>query len=228
MIEVPSPAAPDLPSAQRSRQYWIIWFASWLLRLLVATLRVELETPELLPAADSQEQTIVVFWHNRLLLVPHVWQRFLGRGRPQGKAMTSTSGDGELIAQFLLRFNIGPVRGSATRRGAGALRELAGWLRRGHYVGVTPDGSRGPIYVVKPGVVKLAQLSGAPLLPLGLDYSRAWRLKSWDRFFIPKPFSKVTIRLGPPHYVPRTANDEEFEAERRRCEEMMLAVVRER
>jgi lysophospholipid acyltransferase (LPLAT)-like uncharacterized protein len=217
----------ELLSAGR-REFWIIWGASWLLRLLLATLRFEVEDPELLRAGNARKTAIFVFWHNRLLLVPHVWHRFLAQGRPQGMAMTSTSGDGELIAQFLSRFNIGPVRGSATRRGTAALRELIGWLRRGHDVCITPDGSRGPVYEVKPGVVLLAQLSGVPILAIGIDYSRAWRLKSWDRFFIPKPFSKVTVRLGPLHQVERTANAEAFEAERRRCEEMMLAVVRER
>ncbi len=219
---------PEAHSSSGRREFWIIWAASWLLRLLVATLRFEIEFPELLEAAQAREKAVFVFWHNRLLLVPFIYHRFLAGNRPQGMAMTSTSGDGELIAQFLLRFNVGPVRGSATKRGTAALRELIGWLKRGHDVCITPDGSRGPIYEIKPGVVVLAQLSGVPMLSIGIDYSRSWRLKSWDRFFIPKPFSKVTVRMSPMHPVPRTNTPEEFEAVRRGCEEMMLAVVRER
>ena len=141
--------------------------------------------------------------------------------------MTSTSKDGELIAQFLDRFGVGAVRGSATRRGSAALREMAGWLRRGHDVGLTPDGSRGPCYEIKPGLVLLAQLSGCPVLPISFHYSSAWRLRTWDRFYIPKPFSTVTFRVGEPFHVPRTDGAEAFEAERRRCEEIMLAQMRD-
>ena len=227
-IAAKEPRPPAKAPRSGRREYWLIWCASWLLRILTATLRFEVESPELLEAGNARRTAIFVFWHNRLLLVPHVWHRFLAEGRPQGMAMTSTSGDGELIAQFLMRFNVGPVRGSATRRGTAALRELMGWLKRGHDVCITPDGSRGPIYEIKPGVVLLAQLSGVPILPLGMDYSRAWRLKSWDGFFIPKPFSKVTFRCGALHQVPRTSNPEDFQAELMRCEEAMMAVVRER
>jgi lysophospholipid acyltransferase (LPLAT)-like uncharacterized protein len=223
----PAGNAPPPRNAGR-REFWLIWLASWLLRMLTATLRFEVEGPELLQAANARQTAIFVFWHNRLLLVPQIWHRYLAAGRLEGKAMTSTSGDGELIAQFLRRFHVGPVRGSATRRGTAALRELLGWLKRGHDVCITPDGSRGPIYELKPGVVTLAQLSGVPLLAIGIDYSRAWRLKGWDRFFIPQPFSKVTVRLGPLHPVQRTTNAEEFEVERLRCQDMMMSVVRER
>ena len=224
-----SEVAPTQPPAIGGRrEFWIIWFAAWLLRLLIATLRFELETPELLPALNARQTAILVIWHNRLLLMPHVWHCYMAQGRPQCKAMTSTSRDGELIAQFLLRFDVGPVRGSATRRGMGALRELLGWLKRGHDICITPDGSRGPIYELKPGVVTLAQLSGAPLLPIAINYSRAWRLNSWDRFLIPKPFSRVNVRFGPLHAVERTQNDADFEAERRRCEEILLEMAGER
>ena len=91
-----------------------------------------------------------------------------------------------------------------------------------------PDGSRGPCYEIKPGLVLLAQLSGRAILPLSFEYSSAWRLKSWDRFFIPKPFSTVRFSAGPPHVVRRTATPAEFEDERLRCQQMMLAQIRER
>ena len=74
------------------------------------------------------------------------------------------------MALLLERFNIRAVRGSAKRRGAGAVRELAGWLRRGHDIGITPDGSRGPCYEIKPGLVLLAQLSGCAILPMSFEF----------------------------------------------------------
>ena len=94
----------------------------------------------------------------------------------------------KLIAQFLDRFGIGPVRGSATRRGAASVRELAGWLTRGYDVAITPDYSHGLVYGMKPRLVFLAQLTGRPVLPLSFEFSRAWRLRGWDRFFVPRPF----------------------------------------
>ena len=221
-----APVEPD-DAPPRRREWWLGLLGSWLLRLLALTLRVEVEDPAALRARVEGGPFILLFWHNRLLLVPVVWNRYFARRRPKGMALTSTSRDGGLIAEFLNRFGIGPVRGSATRRGSAAVRELAGWLRRGHDVAITPDGSRGPCYEIKPGLVLLAQLTGRPLLPISFEYASAWRLRSWDRFFIPKPFSRVTFRVGELHPVQRMADAAGFEAERRRCEEILLGLVRE-
>ncbi len=211
------------------RAYWITLAGSFVLRLLVLTLRFRVEDPAKLRAVRTGDPYIFVFWHNRLLLVPIAWNRFFARHRrAQGMALTSTSKDGELIAQFLQRFRVGPVRGSATRRGSVALRELVRLMRRGHDAGITPDGSRGPLYEIKGGLVLLAQLAGRPVLPISFEYSSAWRLKGWDRFFIPKPFSKVTLIVGDLHTVKRTSSEEEFESERLRCQDAMMAIVRER
>ena len=220
-----APAEADAPL--RRREWWLGLLGSWLLRLLALTLRIEVEDPAALRARIGGGPFILLFWHNRLLLVPVVWNRYFARQRPKGMALTSTSRDGGLIAEFLDRFGIGPVRGSATRRGSAAVRELAGWLRRGHDIAITPDGSRGPCYEMKPGPVRLAQLTGRPLLPISFEYANAWRLKSWDRFFIPKPFSRVTFRVGELHFIERTADADEFEGERRQCEELLLDLVRE-
>ncbi len=225
---MPVPPAIAAATWPQRQAFWLVLVGSWCLRVLVWTLRIRLEDPQRLRVRDEGGPHIFVFWHNRLLLVPTIWQRFLQRGRPRGVAMTSASHDGDLIAHFLARYGIGTVRGSATRHGSAALRELAGWLRRGHDVGLTPDGSRGPRYEIKPGLVLLAQLSGRALLPMNLEYSSAWRTKSWDGFFIPKPFSRVTFIIGEPVVVRRSADPEEFETERRRCEQIMLAQVRER
>ena len=217
-----------MPPATARREYWISHLGALVVRLLVLTLRIRVEDPDLLRAQVAGEPFIVVFWHNRLLLVPTAWNRFFARHRRrQGMALSSTSRDGELIAQFIARFGIGPVRGSATRRGSTALRELAALLRDGHDVAITPDGSRGPCYEIKPGLVLLAQLTGRSVLPISFEYGRAWRLRTWDRFVIPKPFSTVIFRVGKPVTVPRTASPEEFEAERQRCQSAMRALLLE-
>lgn len=217
------------PPVATRRQRFLGFVGSWVLWALGVTLRLRVEDPARLRERAAGEPFILVFWHNRTLLIPVVWHRLLARHRPkQGMALTSTSRDGEMIAQLIDRFGIGPVRGSSTRRGAASVRELAGYLKRGHDVAITPDGSRGPVYEIKPGLVLLAQLTGKPVLPISFEYERAWRLRSWDRFFIPKPFSRVTLVLGDLHRVERTDSPEAFEEERQRCEAAMLAVVRER
>ena len=228
----PVPVHPHLDTAAPvagPREVWAGLIGSWVLRLLALTLRIRVEDPAALRENVTDEPFIIVFWHNRILLVPVIWNRFIGRGRAlRGMALTSPSRDGELIAQLISRFGVGPVRGSASRRGSTALRELARLLKRGHDVGITPDGSRGPLYEIKPGLVLLAQLTGRPMLPVSFEFSRAWRLKSWDRFFIPKPFSTVTFRVGKAHTVPRTTTEEDFERERQHCEAAMMALVGER
>ncbi len=218
--------APVVPAPRWNR--WLVVVGIWFYRALFWSLRIRVENPDRLRQLATREPHIFIFWHNRLLLFPALWHDFLLGGRQTGAAMISTSRDGELITRFLDRFGLTAVRGSTNRRGSGALRELVGWLKRGYDVGITPDGSRGPCYEIKPGLVLLAQLSGRPLQPISLEYSSAWRTKSWDRFFVPKPFSRVTFILGEPLAVRRTANPEEFEAERQRCEQSLLAMVRQR
>ena len=222
--ENPGPAAP----APGAREVWIGRVGSVLLRLLAMTLRIRVEDPEHLRNCLADRPLIFVFWHNRLLLIPVVWNRFLGRNRPRGAGMISLSRDGESIARILNYFGLDAIRGSANRKGSSALRECARLLKAGRDVGITPDGSRGPLYVIKPGLVLLAQLTGNAILPISFEYSRAWRLGSWDRFFIPKPFSTVIFRAGTPCKVARTTDEAAFEQERLRCERAMMEIVGKR
>ena len=95
-------------------------------------------------------------------------------------------------------------------------------------VGFTPDGPRGPRYHLNPGVIKLAQKTGIPVIPANVEYSRFWRLKSWDGFMIPKPFSRVEITIGKPVEIQQTATDEEFEQERLGLEQTLSAMMQAR
>lgn len=206
--------------------------ASWLLRALNLTLRwqVDAATAARIRALQTSGTPpfILALWHNRLLVLPFAWEKYMRRIRPRAFVLTSLSGDGEWLARLAARFGFDAVRGSARRRGPEAVRELAGRLRAGHDVAVTPDGSRGPVYALKGGVVLLAQLSGAPVVPVSVEFSRAWRLRSWDRFFIPKPFARVTLRVGEPFTVPPTTTTEaEFERERERTEAALWGLVGE-
>ena len=194
---------------------------AFLLKLLMATLRFRIDDRAGVAGRGDVPPVIWAFWHNRIVVAPHMFARYF---RPRrGAALTSASKDGEILAAFISRFGILPVRGSSSRRGAAALLEMAGLIERGYDIGITPDGPRGPRYSLNPGVVKLAQATGAAIVPLGVEYSRCIRLKSWDAFMIPLPFCRVNITLGEPVRVAKTTTEEEFESERARIEKILRA-----
>jgi hypothetical protein len=114
-------------------------------------------------------------------------------GRP-AYALVSASQDGAWLTAFFSLAGLRTVRGSSSRLGREAASALVETLRAGHDVGITPDGPRGPCYELKPGGVIVARRTRAPVLLVGGEFSSAWRLKSWDRFYIPKPFSRVRMR----------------------------------
>jgi hypothetical protein len=126
-----------------------------------------------------------------------------------GAVLTSASRDGAIIAAAMKCFRLDSVRGSTSRRGATALLQLTGTLEAGEDVAVTPDGPRGPCYKLGSGVVFLARQTGAGILPIHVEYSRALRLKSWDRFMIPLPFAKVRVVFDNLIFVPPDAHMEE-------------------
>jgi len=169
---------------------------------------------------------IAALWHNRLLLISFVLKKFFPQ-RP-GAGLISASRDGDLIADATQRFGFDVVRGSSSRMGATALRELSEVLASGRDVLITPDGPRGPAYELGPGIIFLAQKTRAPVVPVNMEYSSCWRVKSWDRFIIPKPFSKVRVIIGPPQQIGPTSTDDEFERERLRLQNVMMSVVERR
>ncbi len=149
------------------------------------------------------------FWHNQIFYATWFWRR---RGIV---VMTSRSFDGEYIARFIQRFGYGASRGSSTRGGTRALISQIRALRDGFDAAFTIDGPKGPIYEAKPGPVLLARKTGHAIVPLHHAGSSYWELKSWDRFRIPKPFSRCLIVVAEPIYVAADASDEEVEAARR-------------
>lgn len=194
-----------------------------LVRAVIATLRFRVTDHAGVLAAPTQPPVIWVFWHNRLFVMAHFFNRYLP-GRP-GAALTSASKDGEILAAFLKRFGIRPIRGSSSRRGAAALLEMKRTLAEGRDIGITPDGPRGPRYRFSPGAVALAQQTGAALVPAHVAYSSCWQLASWDGFMIPKPFSRVHIIVDPMRRLVPDCDDAGFEAERQRLEEVLRSGI---
>lgn len=143
------------------------------------------------------QPVIFALWHGRLLALAY---RFRGNGFVP---MISRSSDGEYIARVVERWGYVPVRGSASRGGREALREMVRHARNGSSIVLTPDGPRGPFQELKQGVLTAAQLTGCPIIPAAAAASRGWFFGNWDRFLVPRPFSDVFLVFGPPVHVPR-------------------------
>jgi len=202
---------------------WLIAFGFRLLQLWGRTLRYEIEDRAGIVGRPVTENHIGALWHNRLLVFPLILRRFFPQRH--GAALISASRDGDLLADAVRRFGYDVVRGSSSRLGASAFLQLTQVLAAGRDVVITPDGPRGPAYELGPGIIFLAQKSGAAVLPINLEYSRCWRLGSWDRFIVPRPFAKVRVLINRPHRVGLTATPEEFEAERLALQNAMMALV---
>lgn len=141
---------------------------------------------------DAGAPTIFAFWHGQMLPL-------LYRHRGDGVALLiSSHGDGEIIARVAHTFGFRTIRGSTSRGATGALRTIVRTLRQGIEVGVTPDGPRGPAGEFAPGAVIVAHQAETPIVLMAVSADRAWRLGSWDRFMIPKPFARVTIAYDEP------------------------------
>lgn len=202
---------------------WLVAFGFRLLQLWGHTLRYEIDDGVGVVGSAVTENYIAALWHNRLLIFPLILRRFFPQRH--GAALISASRDGDLLADAVYRFGYDAVRGSSSRLGASAILQLTQVLASGGDVVITPDGPRGPAYELGPGIIFLAQKSGAAVVPVNLEYSRCWRLGSWDRFIVPQPFAKVRVIIGAPHRVRSTSTPEEFETERSRLQNAMMALV---
>ena len=202
---------------------WLIAFGFWLLQIWARTLRYEVDDRAGVVGKPVTENYIGALWHNRLLIFPLVLRRFLPNRH--GAALISASRDGDLLADAIHRFGYDVVRGSSSRLGASAILQLTEALAAGRDVVITPDGPRGPAYELGPGIIFLAQKSGAAVLPMNLEFSHCWRLGSWDRFIVPRPFSKVRVLIGQLYRVGATNTPDEFEAERLSLQNAMMSLV---
>ncbi|MDF1502643.1 lysophospholipid acyltransferase family protein, partial [Roseisolibacter sp. H3M3-2] len=186
------------PAPVPARVRWAVAAGSRVLRLLARTWRVREVGREGWRArrASGEGGVVVALWHGQMLpLVAH--------HRDEGVAvLISEHRDGEIIARVVRAFGYETVRGSTSRGGGRALLELVGVLRRGREVCVTPDGPRGPRHTFAPGALVDAQRAGVPQRDVAAHVDRAWRLGSWDRFEIPKPFARITVAYSDPTPVP--------------------------
>ena len=190
-----------------------------------SSLRWRIEDPNRLLMDRHSKPAIFVMWHNRLFLIPYLfWKYWNIFQRGKVAVMVSTSKDGGYLVRVLERFNLICVRGSSSRRGNAALLEMTRLVEAGADAGITPDGPRGPKYQVADGVISLAQLTGAPIIPISYVLSRKIELNSWDSFMIPLPFGRATLRVGTPVNVSAAAGAEEREHKRLELETILKSL----
>ncbi len=199
--------------------------AGWIMRCWSKTLRFEVyDRCGVTNSQDPIRPVIYALWHNRIFTIPPIWWRTGGNHR-KSVVLTSASKDGTILARAMAVFDIGSVRGSSSRRAVAALIGMKRALKDGLDVCITPDGPRGPRYGFQPGVIKLAQSAGAPIVPIHAKYASAWRLKTWDGLVIPKPFSRVTVIFDEMLVVPPKLDEAAFQQHLDRLQSILLAGV---
>lgn len=204
------------------REVLLASIAVFILRLLFLTIRVRYVDGTGISRDHGKKPIILCFWHNRILGITACFLRKYPHGRRRGvTVLTSPSKDGEILAQIMHRLGMGAIRGSSSRRGSQALRELVREVEAGGDIAITPDGPRGPRYKLGPGAIALAQVTGAPLALAHATFSRSKRMKTWDGFIIPLPFSTISVTVDEPIPVPENLTDEEFEATRLKVETIL-------
>jgi lysophospholipid acyltransferase (LPLAT)-like uncharacterized protein len=153
---------------------------------------------------EKSQPFIICAWHHDIYFSSWLLKDF------ELTALISSSKDGEYINQILSGFGFRAVRGSSTRGGIGAMKQLVRCLKDGNAVAITPDGPQGPIHKVQEGIVALAKMTGVPIIPWRYEASSCWKLNSWDSHKIPKPITKIKSVFGQPLYVPKSASSSDF------------------
>ena len=184
----------------------VVWFGPVVLRALSRTWKMTVLGEEHLEAARAGGRGhFMALWHGRMIVgLPHHSQQ-------DWHVLVSPSEDGDISESLLEGFHYEVIRGSTSRGGARALREMLVVLERGGVLVITPDGPRGPRHSMNPGLAWMARATGHPIVPIGFGCDRAWHARSWDRFTIPKPWSRVVMTYGEPVRVSRDATPAELE-----------------
>lgn len=211
-LKVPDPEVTPVPLKKRIGLWLGSYIMKWYIQLVYRTSKLLLfdihpETEKLL--ADPKGQFIIAIWHNRLMYsVYSLSDNVAGRGHDV-LAIISQSSDGELIARATKMWGAYTARGSSSRGGTAALKKILRYTKLHFHPLITPDGPRGPVYVVKEGLPAMARFSNLPIVPICYAAEKKWVTRSWDRFIIPKLFSKTVLAYGYPIHLDRAMPVEE-------------------
>ncbi len=185
------------------------WLAYWAVRLLTKTMRFEVLHAEIPESFWKGGIPIIgAFWHSRLLMMPVVY-----KGKRLG-FLVSPHRDGQIVGRAFKKFGFMPILGSSNKGGNQAFQEMVRAIHEGFDIAIVPDGPRGPCQRVQLGVIELARRTGAPILPVSFSASKKKFMKTWDRFLLPRPFSKGVFIWGEPIYV-NPKGDRDYLEERR-------------
>ena len=197
------------------------WLAARYIRLVWLTGRWRIENADIADNLIAEGKPFIAcFWHGRMLMIPNAWKY-----DAPISILISQHRDGIFISRTLRHLGVGTIAGSSSRGGGSALVGMVRALKRGEYMGITPDGPRGPRMRAAPGAAAAARLSGAVLLPISYSATRRRVLSSWDRFVIPFPFTRGIVRVGQPIEVARGAGEGDLELVRRRLEADLISLT---
>lgn len=169
-----------------------VWVLSTVIKIWARTVRVTIAPADRLAIGRNDQAVTLIVWHNRLFMTADITRR-VRAGRPF-HGLISASKDGAWLVAFYKSMKIGAIRGSSSWGAREAANAVIATAKAGHDIGITPDGPRGPRYEFKPGALIIARRAKTPLLLIGFQFSRVKELRSWDRFILPWPFSKMTVR----------------------------------
>lgn len=185
-----------------------LWCA---LHWLCMTLRIKVIAR--VDVSEYESPFILTMWHNRILLPPYTWNACFPRLDHDLVVLTSASKDGALVAEIVRNWGLSSIRGSTSRRGAIAFMQAMRHFAQPGTKGIcfTPDGPGGPLYHVYSGAIKFASMSQVPIVCVNVNYASFWRLKTWDRFIIPKPFSEAAVSFETPWFIPPDLTEEQMD-----------------
>jgi lysophospholipid acyltransferase (LPLAT)-like uncharacterized protein len=196
--------------------------AAWLIKAICATLRVRVVRGDIEHTVRARRRNVIyAFWHGHLL---YLMYRYRGSGV---YILVSQSRDGEVLSRILQRFGLPTIRGSSSRGGRRSLLALVRRVRAGASVGIAPDGPRGPRHHAQSGLIILARLAEAPIIPVAVGARWKIEFRSWDRFLLPLPGSRVVVAYGEPVVVPSDANAGVLEQKRQELEGKLLKLSQE-
>jgi lysophospholipid acyltransferase (LPLAT)-like uncharacterized protein len=196
--------------------------AAWLVKAICATLRVHVVRGEIEQTVHARRRNVIyTFWHGHLL---YLMYRYRGSGV---YILVSQSRDGDMLSRILRRFGLPTIRGSSSRGGRRSLLELVRRVRAGASAGIAPDGPRGPRHQAQAGIIALARLTEVPIIPVAVGARWKIEFRSWDRFLLPLPGSRVVVAYGEPVVVPSDADPEVLEQKRQELEGKLLKLTEE-